>query len=264
MAAGSAPRSAVARFGADERRDAQDRHLRHAARRVRSPPCGAVVVGVVALALGLSTALFGVILRRGADGHEAPARVLVDREHRHHRGRHRPRYPVQGLRQVAAGGDHADRRAVPLRSTTRSSRASCSLPPVPCSTRRARETGGKLGGLIHRMPWVAWLALVGTLAARRNSSAQRLRFGMAAAAGLPVHAEPAAVVRQHARPARRRGARPVGGARRLCDGQSSSASCSSAARGNRSSRTPRTQGRFERWRAPLAGRRSASLLAFCR
>src|SRR5207344_2458894 len=24
---------------------------------------------------------------------------------------------------------------------------------------------GKLGGLIHRMPWVAWLALVGTLAA---------------------------------------------------------------------------------------------------
>jgi formate hydrogenlyase subunit 3/multisubunit Na+/H+ antiporter MnhD subunit len=25
---------------------------------------------------------------------------------------------------------------------------------------------GKLGGLIHRMPWVAWLALVGTLACR--------------------------------------------------------------------------------------------------
>src|SRR4029078_3497843 len=23
---------------------------------------------------------------------------------------------------------------------------------------------GKLGGLIHRMPWVAWLALIGTLA----------------------------------------------------------------------------------------------------
>ena len=30
-------------------------------------------------------------LRRRADRHEAPARVFVDREHRHHRRRHRPR-----------------------------------------------------------------------------------------------------------------------------------------------------------------------------
>ena len=57
---------------------------------------------------------------------------------------------------------------------------------------------GKLGGLIHRMPWVAWLALVGTLAMRRAAAAQRLRLRMAAAAGVPVHAQPAAVVRQHA------------------------------------------------------------------
>ena len=44
--------------------------------------------------------------------------------------------PVQGLRQDAAGGDRADRGALPLRSTTRSSRACCSSPPARCCTRR--------------------------------------------------------------------------------------------------------------------------------
>ena len=33
-----------------------------------------------------------------------------------------------------------------------------------CSTAPKERNLGKLGGLIHRMPWVAWLALVGTLA----------------------------------------------------------------------------------------------------
>ena len=57
---------------------------------------------------------------------------------------------------------------------------------------------GKLGGLIHRMPWVAWLALVGTLATAGIAAIERLRFRVAAAAGVPVHAQPAAIVREHA------------------------------------------------------------------
>ena len=57
---------------------------------------------------------------------------------------------------------------------------------------------GRLGGLIHRMPWVAWCALVGTPRHRRPAAAQRLRLRMAAAAGVPVHPGPAAGLRQHA------------------------------------------------------------------
>ena len=66
---------------------------------------------------------------------------------------------------------------------------------------------GKLGGLIHRMPWVAWLGARRHAGRSPAAAAQRLRLRMAAAAGVPVHAEPAAVVRQHAGAARRRGAR---------------------------------------------------------
>ena len=47
--------------------------------------------GVVALALGLADRAVRRHLRRRADRHEAAARLLVDREHRHHRRRHRPR-----------------------------------------------------------------------------------------------------------------------------------------------------------------------------
>ena len=47
---------------------------------------------------------------------------------------------------------------------------------------------GRLGGLIHRMPWVAWLTLVGALAHGRAAAPQRLRFRVAAAAGIPVRA----------------------------------------------------------------------------
>ena len=63
--------------------------------------------GVVALSLGLVTAALRRHLRRGADRHEAPARVLVDREHRHHRRRHRARGAVLRLRQGPAVRDRA-------------------------------------------------------------------------------------------------------------------------------------------------------------
>ena len=47
---------------------------------------------------------------------------------------------------------------------------------------------GRLGGLIHRMPWVAWLTLVGALRDRGTAAAQRLRLRVAAAAGVSVRA----------------------------------------------------------------------------
>ena len=78
---------------------------------------------------------------------------------------------------------------------------------------------GRLGGLIHRMPWVAWLALVGALAHRRAAAAQRLRLGMAAAAGVPLHAGAARQLSQHAGPARRGGDRARRRALRLRDGE---------------------------------------------
>ena len=78
---------------------------------------------------------------------------------------------------------------------------------------------GKLGGLIHRMPWVAWLALVGTLAIAGPAAVERFRLRMAAAAGVPVHTQPAAVVHQHAGTACGRRARARRRARRVRDGE---------------------------------------------
>ena len=78
---------------------------------------------------------------------------------------------------------------------------------------------GRLGGLIHRMPWVG-LADAGRRARdRRPAAAERLRVGVAAAAGVPVLARGAAPVRQHAAAARRRDRRARGRAGRLRDGE---------------------------------------------
>ena len=78
---------------------------------------------------------------------------------------------------------------------------------------------GRLGGLIHRMPWVAWLTLVGVLAIAGSAAPERIRVGVAAAAGVPVRARGAAPVREHAAAAwrvDRRAGRRAGGVR---DGQ---------------------------------------------
>jgi formate hydrogenlyase subunit 3/multisubunit Na+/H+ antiporter MnhD subunit len=123
----------------------------------------ALVVGRDRAVAGLAERAVRRDLRGGADRHEAPARVLVDREHRHHRRRHRPHDPVQGLRQAAARRDRADRGPLP-----RAQPRILQEPAVPRdrlgAPRYRRAELRQLGGLIHRMPWVAWLALVGTLA----------------------------------------------------------------------------------------------------
>ena len=88
VAARGAPGRTVARLRADERRDAEDRDLRAPARRVRPAAAAAVVVGRGRARVRARHGALRRHLRRGADRHEAPARLLVDREHRHHRRRH--------------------------------------------------------------------------------------------------------------------------------------------------------------------------------
>ena len=61
---------------------------------------------------------------------------------------------------------------------------------------------GKLGGLIHRMPWVAWLTLVGCSGDRGAAAAQRVRIGVAAVASVPVVARGAEAVSEHVASAR--------------------------------------------------------------
>ena len=95
LAAGGAPGRALAGVGADERRDAEDRDLRPAARDLRPAAPPALVVGRGRAGAGSRHRAVRRGLRRRADGHEAPARLFVDREHRDHRRRHRPRHPVQ-------------------------------------------------------------------------------------------------------------------------------------------------------------------------
>ena len=151
-------------LGADERRDAEDRDLRPAARHVRPAACAVLVVGRGRARARPRDRALRRGFRRRADGHEAAARLFVDREHRHHRRR------ASASRSCSRP---TTRRCSPrsrsppcsiTRSTMRSSRACCSSPPGSVLHATNERSLGKLGGLIHRMPWVAWLALVGTLA----------------------------------------------------------------------------------------------------
>ena len=86
LAAGGAPGGALAGVGADERRDAEDRDLRHGC---ASPSTSSRTPlwwwGVVALVRRAGHRALRRGVRRGAGGHEAPARLLLDREHRAHR-----------------------------------------------------------------------------------------------------------------------------------------------------------------------------------
>ena len=97
MAARGAPRGALAGFGADERGDAQDRDLRDAAGHVRSPAYAGLVVGRHRARDRARDRDLRRGLQRGAERHEAPARLLVDREHRLHRRRLRPHGDLRRL-----------------------------------------------------------------------------------------------------------------------------------------------------------------------
>jgi hydrogenase-4 component B len=99
-------------------------------------------------------------LQHGAKRHEAAAGVFVDREHRPDRRRHRPDPDLSRLPYGNAGGAGDDGRALSLlaHSAFKSLLFLCTGSVLHATKERSL---GKLGGLIHRMPWVAWLALAG-------------------------------------------------------------------------------------------------------
>ena len=82
LAARGAPGRAVAGLGADERRDAEDRRLRAAARHLRPAAGAALVVGRDPARARPGERPVRRRLRRGPGRHEAAARLFVDREHR--------------------------------------------------------------------------------------------------------------------------------------------------------------------------------------
>ena len=104
---------------------------------------------------------------------------------------------------------------------------------------------GKLGGLIHRMPWVAWLALVGALAIAGlpplNGFVSEWLLLQASCSRRACRSRS-----QHAGAGGRRGAGAGRRAGRLRDGQVLRRRSSSASRARRTSRTPHDAGTLER------------------
>ena len=83
------PGRAFAGVGLDERRDAEDRGLRRAAGHLRLAAHPDLVVGGLLLGLGTGDRAVRGGVRGRANGHEAPAGLLLDREHRPAVCRHR-------------------------------------------------------------------------------------------------------------------------------------------------------------------------------
>ena len=115
LAARGASGSAVAGVRADERRDAQDGDLRHAARFVRPVAHAVLVVGRAAAGAGTGHGAVWGGVRRGAGRHEAPAGLLLDREHRPAVRQHRPDPDLLRVRHESAGGAGPDGHPLPRR-----------------------------------------------------------------------------------------------------------------------------------------------------
>ena len=113
---------------------------------------------------GSSSALLRRDLRGRADRHEAPARLVVDRERRRDLHRPRPR------RSSSAAPACALLAALALIATLYHClnhafmKSLLFLGTGSVLHATGERNLGRLGGLIHRMPWVAWLTLVGVLA----------------------------------------------------------------------------------------------------
>ena len=122
VAAGSASGGAFAGVGAHVRRHAEDRDLRHGARHLRSHRRHPLGMGTHGAALRRGDLALRRALRADAARSEAPARVPLGREHRHHPDRHRALDGVHRQRPSRSPARWASSRGSITRSTTRSSR----------------------------------------------------------------------------------------------------------------------------------------------
>ena len=218
LAARGASGGALAGVGDDERRDAEDRHLRPAAGELRSGRHAALVVGRGGAGGRPGHGAVRRALQHRAERHEAPAGLFLDREHRPDGGRHRPDADLPCLPHGGAGGAGHDGRALPLPRPCR-----LQEPAVPVHRLgAARDQGAQPGQARRADPPHALGGVAGPGRRdrqRRPAAAVRLRLRVAAAARLPVLAGPAASLAQHggAGGGRRRGAGR--GAGRLRHGQ---------------------------------------------
>ena len=157
------PAGAFAGLGDDERRHAQDGDLRFAARRLRPVERATLVVGHTAAYHGPRDRVVRGHLCNRAERHEAPARLFFDREHR-------LIFVGLGLTLVFKSFLLPNLAALTLTATLYhclnhaffKSLLFLSTGSVLHAT--GERNLGKLGGLIHHMPWVTWLALIGVLA----------------------------------------------------------------------------------------------------
>ena len=218
LAAGSASRSPLAGLGPDERRDAQDRRLRPAARDLRSARHPDLVVGRARHGAGARHRALRRRVQRGADRHEAPARLVVGGEHRLHPRRLRARGHLPRLRHGHARRPRAHGGALSLPEPRGVQEPA--LPRHRLGAARHPRAGARQAGRPHPPHALGGLAHArGHARHRRPAAVERLRLGVAAAAGLPLHARPAAGLPQHAGAGGRRGGCAHRRARRLRDGE---------------------------------------------
>ncbi len=174
--------------------------------------------GLVLLAVGLFSALYGVVFCRGADRHETVARLVLDRK---------PRiiFTGIGLAVVFNGVGMDSLGALALIAALYHSLNHAFMKSLLfLGTGAVLHSTGERN--LGRLGWPDPSHAMGRLAhARRGarhgraSTAQRLRVGMAPAAGIPLRARSAQDFCQHDAAARRCPGCTVGRARRLRHGQ---------------------------------------------
>ena len=180
---------------------------------------------------------------------EAAAGVSLDRERRDHRARPRR---VAAVRARAARTWAAFALAAALLHTLNHAVFKALLFLGAGAFERA--VGAleldRLGGLLRRMPWTGGAFLVGCDGDRRAAAAERVRLGVADAAGAAARPVPSAARRRARRRGRARGARRDGGARGvlLRQGRRARAARPAAARQSARRRSSRPAGCASAWR----------------
>ena len=218
LAARSAPGRAVAGFGVDERRHAEDSRLRRAAGHVRPARGPALVVGPHPVALGLATALFGVVFAAAqTDMKRLLAYSSIENIGVLFTGIGLA-IVFHGVGMQRAGRAGADRGALP-RAQPRVHEEPAVLRDRrgAARDRRAQSRPARRADPPHAVGCVAHAR--GRAGDRRVAAAERVRVRVAAAAGVPVRARGAAPVREHAAAARRGDRRPGRRAGRVRDGE---------------------------------------------
>ena len=265
VAAARAPDRAGARLGADERRDDQGRDLRAGARARRM---GRRAAGLVRRARPCGRRALCARRRRVRAVRARPqasARAALDREHRDHRAGHRRKPRAACARRRYLGGVRTRRSAAPLREPR--GLQGVALPRcgrVRARCRLARDRPARRPPPPHAV--VGWCLPGRSDGDRGPAAAERLRLGVADAAG----ADPRSALRPHrrrrCRRARARRARRDGGSRGVLLRESRRPRAARRSRERRRSppqRSRRFRCALHSSSSPSPALRSASLPASC-